>query len=549
MSPLGSTSTKCTESSCTNDDDALNQELVLALVKIGFGAIAGGLTNTIAVWMLFHPYHPPKLFGRWPIRFLHGAVPKNQPRLAAAIGRTVGSRLLTPEDLTTTFANVEFRDAFDQRLAAFLDEMLHTERGTLRELIPAAVSDDIDALIHDALGRGLEQLDEYVASERFEESMLRRADDLVGAIADEPIAGILTPARGSAVETAVEEWLQDLVDSDDFSSAVSDYLERASEKLLQPGRNFEEILPLGLVGSLEKAIASYLPLAAERLGGLLEDPDTRERFESTIHDLLQRFLRDLKFHQRVVARVVMTEDTIDKVLDTIEAEGAERLSEILRDPAAQEAIARGVNQAIVDFLRRPVTEVLGDADDPTMVETRKTLTGWVVTMARDSATREFLLEKLNEGMEKAGARTWGDVLERVPTEKIADFLTVAARTDVARKAVETGAQRLIARTMDRPVGTPARWFPKDGPQRIEATLGDPIWDWLQTQVPTIVERIDVARRVEDKVLHFPTARMEEIVRKVTDRELRLIVRLGYVLGAIIGLMMVAVDAMVRLGGP
>ncbi len=170
-------------------------------------------------------------------------------------------------------------------------------------------------------------------------------------------------------------------------------------------------------------------------------------------------------------------------------------------------------------------------------------------MARDSATREFLLEKLNEGMEKAGARTWGDVLERVPTEKIADFLTVAARTDVARKAVETSAQRLISRTMDRPVGTPARWFPKDGPQRIEATLGDPIWDWLQTQVPTIVERIDVARRVEDKVLHFPTARMEEIVRKVTDRELRLIVRLGYVLGAIIGLMMVAVDAMVRLGGP
>ena len=55
----------------------------------------------------------------------------------------------------------------------------------------------------------------------------------------------------------------------------------------------------------------------------------------------------------------------------------------------------------------------------------------------------------------------------------------------------------------------------------------------------------MARRVEEKVLHFPTARMEEIVRKVTDRELRLIVRLGYLLGAIIGLMMVAVDAMVR----
>ena len=77
----------------------MNQEVLLALVKIVFGSLAGGLTNTVAVWMLFHPYEPPKLLGRWRISFLHGAVPKNQPRLAAAIGRTVGNRLLTPKDL------------------------------------------------------------------------------------------------------------------------------------------------------------------------------------------------------------------------------------------------------------------------------------------------------------------------------------------------------------------------------------------------------------------------------------------------------------------
>jgi uncharacterized membrane protein YheB (UPF0754 family) len=101
----------------------------------------------------------------------------------------------------------------------------------------------------------------------------------------------------------------------------------------------------------------------------------------------------------------------------------------------------------------------------------------------------------------------------------------------------------VANALDRPIGKPARWFPEDGPARIEAALGDPIWEWLQTQVPAVVERIDVARRVEEKVLHFPTAKMEEIVRRVTDRELRLIVRLGYVLGAVIGLLLVAMNSM------
>ena len=63
---------------------------IQALITIGLGALAGGVTNQIAIWMLFHPYEPPKLFGRWRLPFLQGAIPKNQPRLAAAIGRTVG---------------------------------------------------------------------------------------------------------------------------------------------------------------------------------------------------------------------------------------------------------------------------------------------------------------------------------------------------------------------------------------------------------------------------------------------------------------------------
>ncbi|MFQ5537227.1 MAG: DUF445 family protein [Gemmatimonadota bacterium] len=523
----------------------MSDELLRAFVTIGFGALAGGVTNTVAIWMLFHPYEPPRLFGRWRIPFLQGAVPKNQARLAAAIGRTVGNRLLTEEDLARTFTNREFRAAFDERLSAFFEELLHRERDSLRTLLPPSLLEELEPVLEEAVEIGLARLQEYLNSERFEEALGRRADELLDTIADEPIAGILTPARGSAVEAAVEDWLSDAVESEDFEAAVADYVDRASTRLLSPDRTFEEVLPLGLVSSLEKAISGYLPLAIERLGRLLEDPAARARFEVTIHDLLHRFLRDLKFHQRVVARLVMTEDTVDRVLDTIEREGAERLSEILSDPAVQDAMAHGVNDAIVDFLRRPVTSVLGNPDDPNVMEARATLVGWVVSMARDPATREFLVEKLHAGLEKAGARTWGDILERVPRERILEWLTAAARSDAAEKAFREAANRLVSLILDRPIGVPSRWLPEGAPQRIEEALGDPLWDWLQTQVPDVVHRIDVARRVEEKVLNFPTPRMEELVRRVTDRELKLIVRLGYVLGAVIGGLLVVVNSVMR----
>jgi len=520
----------------------MSDEVVRALVTIGFGALAGGLTNTVAIWMLFHPYEAPRLFGRWRLGFLQGAIPKNQARLASAIGRTVGNRLLTPEDLTRTFANHEFREAFDERFARFLEGVLHTERGPLRSLLPPAVMADAEALLDDAIAHGLVQLRGYVDSPEFEEAMARRTGDLIAAVHDQPIGGVLTPARGAAVEAAVEGWIESAVESRDFNAAVEDYLDRGARKLLRADRTFEEILPLGLVASVERAIASYLPLAAERLGGLLEDPAARAKFESTIHELLHRFLRDLRFHQRLVARLVVNEETVDRVLDTIEAEGAQRLSEILRDPAVQTAIAASVNSAIVDLLRRPVADVLGGADEPSMVEARATLGGWVVDMARDPETRTFLVEKLRTGIDRAGAKTWGEVLERVPPERITRAMVAAGRTDGAQQAIASGVRRLAGTILDRPIGIPSRWLPDDAPGRIHAALGDPLWAWLQTQVPSVVERIDVARRVEEKVLHFPTQRMEDLVRKVTDRELRMIVRLGYVLGAIIGLALVLVDA-------
>jgi uncharacterized membrane protein YheB (UPF0754 family) len=137
------------------------------------------------------------------------------------------------------------------------------------------------------------------------------------------------------------------------------------------------------------------------------------------------------------------------------------------------------------------------------------------------------------------------MLDRVPEERISEALVDVARTDLARKAVNAGARNLITEILKKPIGTPARWLPADSPRRIEAALADPIWEWLQTQVPTVVERIDVARRVEDKVLEFPTERMEEIVRRVTHRELRVIVRLGYVFGAIIGGVLVLFDTLTR----
>jgi hypothetical protein len=507
--------------------------LARTIVTIIFAAIAGGVTNTIAVWMLFHPYEPPRFF-RWRLRMLQGAIPKNKSRLAVAMGRTVGTKLLTPEDLTRTLSEPGFRTAFDERLAAFLSKLLDERRPSLGELLPPPLAGEVRLLLGELSAAGLTRLDSYLASDDFAAAARRWAASLADEVRDRPLSELLTAEREAELTAAASRWIGELVGGSGFERAVTEYIDGGAERLLKPGRTFQDLLPEGLVGALERAIAGYLPVALERLGGLLEDPATRARLETILHELLNRFMRDLKFHQRLVAALLITPETIDRVIRAIEAEGANKISELLQDAEVRDAMARGVNDAVVEFLRKPVVDVLGQADEPTVVDAKGTVKGWVLNLARDPQTSGFLIDRLRIMLEAAERRTWGDVFEHIPPERFADALVTAARSERAGAAFRDAADAITDGIMKRPIGRPADHLPADAPARIERTIAEPLWRWIQEQVPVVVQRMEITRRVEEKIMDFPTSQLEGLILGVVERELQLIVRLGYVLGAVIG---------------
>ena len=504
--------------------------------------MAGGLTNTVAVWMLFHPYKSPRL-GRFQLRFLHGAIPKNQARLAEAVGRTVGNRLLTQEDLTAILANQEFRRAFEVQLEQLLVGLLETERGSLREILPPDVVLQIGELLEEAADLLDARLEGWLESPQFEELVEARVTEFLSQVLEHSVSELLTPTREETIVVAIAEWTRKLVEQEGFRDTIEGYIDRTFDSFLKEGRTLEEVLPAGLVGSLERALSGYLPIAVRKLGEILEDPNARNRLESTVHDLFQRFLQDLRFHQRIVAQLVVTEETLDRVLKTLEEEGAEHLSEILQDPTVQDATARKVNDAVVDFLQCPVTSILGRPGDESADRARETIVEWILGMTRDPGTFEFLLGRIRQGIDRASESTWGELLNRIPPAQLSLAAVSVARSSPARSAYREALGRVLRSFLDRPIGRPGDRLSKGSAARIQKAFSNPLWEWLQTQIPEVVETLDIGRRLEDKVRGYPTSKMEELVRKVTDRELRMIVSLGYVLGGVIGLILVVLDAL------
>lgn len=514
----------------------MSEELLRAIVTVVGGAAAGGVTNTVAIWMLFHPTRPPAVLGR-SIRALQGAIPKNQPRLAKAIGNTVGNRLLTQDDLARVFAEPAFRSAFDERLDEFLRQLLDVERGSLRQMLGPEGAARADRIADEALDHLLPRLSEYLASAAFESAVQAKAGALAAFLADASAGDVLTNDRRARIEGAAAAWMERAVMGDRFREVVDGYVRQGAEKLLASEATLGEALPPSVKEALESGVAGYLPVAVQRLGKMLESPDVRERVEAGVREMLVWLREELKFHQMVMAKLVLSDGLVKRALNALEADGVSRVAELLRE--RPDATRKAIREALADFLDRPLSQVLGDPKDP--AGALDTAVDWIVDLARAPATRALVAERLAAFLEGASERTWGELAGGVSPERVSALVVEAARSEMADALCREGTRRLAASALDRPIGRPARLLPANMVERVRLTAGGPLWTWMQGQIPSVVAKVNVAKQVEDKVREFPVEDLEALVRRVTERELRMIVWLGYGLGAFVGAFLVAIN--------
>jgi uncharacterized membrane protein YheB (UPF0754 family) len=521
----------------------MSEQILLELaVTIGFGALAGGITNAVAIWMLFHP-HEPRGLGAFKIQ---GAIPKNRARLAKTIGRTVGERLLTPQDLGAQLRSPGVKEAFDDTVHRLVHDLLTTEWGPLREELPEPLAAEFEQLLV-GLGDSLAgKLADLASTDEFPERVSDGLARAAATVSDQPVAAVLTEARRAALRARVETWVAQAVASDDLEHAIRDWLDRHLVRAAGDYTPLYDRLPAGLVPSVERAIASYLPVALERLGGVLRDPAARARIERTLHNLFDRFVQDLMLHERIVARLVVTERTISRLLDNLGREGTDEIGRLLDEPAMREEVARNVNDAIRSFLSRPLAEHIQTLGSERLVGLRDTIVRAILTALRDDATRSYAIERLDRALLGVEGRTWGEVLEHLPRDQAARWAADALKSPTARRWINevwSGAVRLL---LDRPIGRPERLLGEGTADRIVERLTPALWSWIERQVPVVVSRLDIPSMVEQKVLGFSLDRIEEIVRATTQRELDIIVRLGFVLGGIVGLGAFGVGVLLQL---
>lgn len=83
--------------------------VLIIITMIVIGAVIGGVTNSLAIKMLFRPYEPINL-GKWKLPFTPGLIPKRREELASQLGKMVVEYLLTPKGLKKKMLEPAFNE-------------------------------------------------------------------------------------------------------------------------------------------------------------------------------------------------------------------------------------------------------------------------------------------------------------------------------------------------------------------------------------------------------------------------------------------------------
>jgi hypothetical protein len=517
------------------------------VLPILIGVTAGLSTNAIAIWMLFHPYQPVRV-GR--IRVLPmGAVPKEIDRIARRIGETVGRELLTSDDIARTLSSASFRSRFDEALADALEGLLERQIGPPGTLITTAQRTGLDEVLDRLIDKVLEGAEVYLKSPEWEDRVRAFARGLSGEFRERPFSVVLTPELRDDLNRGLQQLWSSVRESPEFARVISEALDRGIQRMLVSEKPLRHYVPAGAVNLGESFVGHYLPILLERLGGVLEDPSTRIKLQETLRRFTDRFLEAQKSWMRIVGRLMITERTLAQTVEAIEQGGVEEIAALLREPEVQAKIAEAVNRGAEDLLDRPVRELLGDITPARADRLRGALVERVLYLFRHPTTEEVVLQRLGQLVSAGADRTVGDLLDLLGeerstelTEKAADWVLATLRGPRVLAFLRAIIEHRTAWILSVPVGRLKDYLPTDAVDRAQLLLADPLWRFLQRRVPATVAGLPVAQMVEDKLRSYPIAKVEDLIWRVSRRELVLIIYLGGFLGALIGSIMLLLQS-------
>lgn len=241
---------------------------ITLLLNVGIGSAIGGITNDLAIRMLFRPHREVKI-GGFRVPFTPGLIPRRHQQISVEMGKLVENHLLTRDGVRQGLRAAGVEQKLVQLAESFMQKWIASEV-TFRELVEKAMP---DAFVDE--GRLPPQLRETLYSAYDE-----RVTNWLKGMEDKSVRSLLPPEVLDKVEGLVDQFGELLI------SRLKDYL-HAPEGQAQIQAMIRQFIGGsggmfgGLVGMFlgdEKLVAKIMP----HLESILSNPQLIHKLKSTL---------------------------------------------------------------------------------------------------------------------------------------------------------------------------------------------------------------------------------------------------------------------------
>lgn len=228
---------------------------------IVIGAVIGGVTNSLAIKMLFRPYNPIYFFGKR-LPFTPGLIPKRRDEVAYQMGKLVVGHLLTPESLREKLNNPKFKAEVLKWVQEEGNRFISTDK-TLSHYLEKIGLHDVGEKVHSSISQFL----------------IKKYDETIEVFRDKEIGQVFPDELMKKIESKIPVMTDYIIEKgvDYFSSP---------EGKLKLGKMIDDFfVNRGMLGNMLQMFLGNTSLADKlhpELIKFLRSPGTKELIESLI---------------------------------------------------------------------------------------------------------------------------------------------------------------------------------------------------------------------------------------------------------------------------
>ncbi len=488
-------------------------------INIIFGAVIGAFTNALAIYYIF--------------RYI---IPRKKAEMAGSVREVISGELFSTEKIVAHFEQTVVHDQISRNISAWLDEWCERDLPSINELFHNHLPDVekfSQTLRHIIVG----EVTTHLSGVQFRDEILRPMVERQWARLQAKTPLELFPQLKEEVAPVVRPMLDKTLSSPIFRARLSMTLSTIMTEKFDAAKSLEEQLPPALREAVLRMIGDQSRFVVERLADAVEEPEVQRMIADTVCNAVNT---QLASQQGLFGRIKQFGAHmlgIDSDIRDVCANLPQTIREHFLAPASQEHIRQALQRSGREFMRKTWREA---TNNPTPRQIQQLIYLGLNTALDSRQTMGTLNEMLVNGIDKllhrklgelSGIEAGGQTLDQV-VEALHRLLSGKEMRHVLSDKVKD----FIDSGREIPLGRISRFVSPEGRRRMTELGVQEVRTIVIQRLHDFTEQTGLWNIVSESIESYDNKKMEQLIRKIANHELRWVTWLGGIIGAVIGVL-------------